>query len=1125
MVVFVIYLSNIYSQMSVIPPSPEVSALGKYGEYPVSLYTGVPGINIPIYNLKHKDFSLPISVSYHASGIKVNEEASNVGLGWVLNFGGVISRSVCGLPDDESLKGYYFKSTNIPESFIDSEFESISNSDQNFVYDIYKEQVDAEPDKFFINFNGVSGVFVFNEKKEIVLPHGLNLKINPDFSNNTWTVTDRDGIKYYFGGTHCEGTTNKVIGSTQPNKSFISSWFLYKIELRNGDIIHFEYEEERYTKRYHKAKTKVLQEQSIVSDLGTESQSESSFTSVRIRKVTFPNGSVNFLPGSKREDYKSTSNCYPIKDIIVKDNYGDTVRHIVLNTSYFISNEIDQVSNYKKHLYKRLRLDSICDLAGEFPLKLYGFKYNDNLLPNKLSPSIDFGGYFNGSNNTNEYDEDLYIPSYNAIHDYNIDIVKYKRETSGGWKYNGGLVYKPYRIIPELSSNNYGIRLFKYTGANKNPNLQATLSCILKEISYPTGDLTNFEFELNDYKLNTSTYQFVPKNIDFRVYARGERDSTFIFTEIDTTIARITVRAPTANDLYLQEVTGSIRFYLYDITDKKYYGPFWNSEVNLNTNQKIFQSEDIIMYPDHEYKVYVKVDYSPDGIDDEMSYVKYKINWEGVSEEKKVILNENTSGLRIKKIKNISSNLTRSSVIEYKYMKGDSSSGFLVDVPSYFESAILLKIINGTEVRYPVLQMNSNSVNVLGTTKGGQVGYGKVTQEYYSIINQDSIRNGKIVTSYDTPNIFPDKVSGRSGSAYYWNQTPQGSIIFDLNSNEYNQSTFPYAPRINYDWKRGLKRKKVVYNNQNKIVDVTNFEYEYDFLNDRKSIGLKVKQSFLEESSSTSSGLSLTATELMFTKYDILFNKALLKRETNTKYDVNGENPITYIKEFNYDSYYQLSNKTIYSDEINRRREEIKYSYDFSYPICDSMVSKNMLLPIEDRIYRNNDVITRKKTNFEYFGDLIMSSSVEEWNELGGWDTLFNYNKYDSKGNILQYTKPDNISVSFVWGHNGLYPLAKLEGVEYDDIPSALKTNIDKLDDNLSTSQLKLTNQLIRGNDSDGIMITTFTYKPLVGMTSQTDPNGKTTYYEYDDFGRLKTIKDNEENVIKEVKYKYATEQ
>ena len=78
---------------SVVHPSPQAAAYARYGEYPVDYSTGVPKIEIPLYTLDTGDYQLPISLSYHASGIKVTDVSTPVGLGWVLNAGGVISRT------------------------------------------------------------------------------------------------------------------------------------------------------------------------------------------------------------------------------------------------------------------------------------------------------------------------------------------------------------------------------------------------------------------------------------------------------------------------------------------------------------------------------------------------------------------------------------------------------------------------------------------------------------------------------------------------------------------------------------------------------------------------------------------------------------------------------------------------------------------------------------------------------------------------------------------------------------------------------------------------------------------------------------------------------------------------
>ena len=77
----------------VIHPSPQSAAYARYGEYPVDYSTGVPKVEIPLYTIDTGDYQLPLTLSYHASGIKVTDVSTPVGLGWVLNAGGVISRT------------------------------------------------------------------------------------------------------------------------------------------------------------------------------------------------------------------------------------------------------------------------------------------------------------------------------------------------------------------------------------------------------------------------------------------------------------------------------------------------------------------------------------------------------------------------------------------------------------------------------------------------------------------------------------------------------------------------------------------------------------------------------------------------------------------------------------------------------------------------------------------------------------------------------------------------------------------------------------------------------------------------------------------------------------------------
>ena len=83
-----------YQLPPIAPASPTAQNFMRYGEIPVDLSTGVPKIDIPIYTIGTKNIKLPVSISYHASGIKVSDVSSEVGIGWVLNAGGLVSRSM-----------------------------------------------------------------------------------------------------------------------------------------------------------------------------------------------------------------------------------------------------------------------------------------------------------------------------------------------------------------------------------------------------------------------------------------------------------------------------------------------------------------------------------------------------------------------------------------------------------------------------------------------------------------------------------------------------------------------------------------------------------------------------------------------------------------------------------------------------------------------------------------------------------------------------------------------------------------------------------------------------------------------------------------------------------------------
>ncbi len=96
------------SLINVIPPSPNAASIGKFGDIPVGLSTGIPSVSVPIYSYKMQmeSFLFDVGLSYHAGGVRVDEVAFDVGIGWALNAGGVISRSMRGIPDELETFGF-----------------------------------------------------------------------------------------------------------------------------------------------------------------------------------------------------------------------------------------------------------------------------------------------------------------------------------------------------------------------------------------------------------------------------------------------------------------------------------------------------------------------------------------------------------------------------------------------------------------------------------------------------------------------------------------------------------------------------------------------------------------------------------------------------------------------------------------------------------------------------------------------------------------------------------------------------------------------------------------------------------------------------------------------------------
>jgi hypothetical protein len=206
------------------PPSPEASALGKYIEHPVGNFTGTPKIEIPLFEIKTGRISVPITISYHGSGVKIDEIASRVGMGWVLNTGGMITRTIKDFPDEFT-------------SHVDGYFMS-HGSVSGYPLTEYG-RIDFEPDVHFYNFGNKSGTLYFTSPSQPVIVNKDPIKVNGPYNgSNKFVITNDDGLIYTFETTEESETFNTSGFSFR----VISSWYLTSIvDPIKGKSILFTY--------------------------------------------------------------------------------------------------------------------------------------------------------------------------------------------------------------------------------------------------------------------------------------------------------------------------------------------------------------------------------------------------------------------------------------------------------------------------------------------------------------------------------------------------------------------------------------------------------------------------------------------------------------------------------------------------------------------------------------------------------------------------------------------------------------------------------------------------------------------------------------------------------------------
>lgn len=266
---------NVYSYAQLTDPvysvpTADVATLGEFGQVPVSHFTGVPDVSVPLYTIDCGDICWPIGFAYHLGSVRPCEQPGSTGIGWAPMWDACITRTVRGVPDEKKTSsgdepGYYGNrlrnKTNSHSDFADG---TMNHLEGNGWYEM-------SADEFSFSVAGLSGNFYLGENGEWVVVSDQKVKVefNPqtDFLTifdlrgripriNYWpyrnscsrffggfTLIGPDGTRYTFGG---ESATDFSIDYYARNSSDLiaTAWHIVRIETAHGHVITFDYEDD-----------------------------------------------------------------------------------------------------------------------------------------------------------------------------------------------------------------------------------------------------------------------------------------------------------------------------------------------------------------------------------------------------------------------------------------------------------------------------------------------------------------------------------------------------------------------------------------------------------------------------------------------------------------------------------------------------------------------------------------------------------------------------------------------------------------------------------------------------------------------------------------------------------------
>lgn len=1094
--------SPVESQVLTKIKSPQVADFMRFTGTSIAKYTGRLDYSISLLSLSENDFNLPINLSYNSAGFIPSKNEGIVGLNWLLNVGGVITREVKGVPDDMALnlndpfqrKGLLSVVKGDPK-FSDSDVNSMSSDKISilgeYFIDSNDRRIETASDIYSFSFCGYTGKFMigFDGKAKVASYSSGNFAVdftNYNFDDNNLKsssikIISDDGTQYIFGGSvnaveySISLTKDETYNVASNPDTYITSFHLSKIIAPNGNVLNIEYEAVLSpnlpnTQVFANQKQNYVFTKQLVrtvdtfANLGGSGYSVTAFNQntvtkiARIKAISTSNQIINFFYSERKSIYETSglsaySRCGSKLDSLVQ---------ISLNTDFSLDslplepkNVPDKAKrrvifdySYKGGNYSRLFLDKVT-----VNNQLYKFDYYMTGLPNAYNCGVDFWGFWNG-NSTYE------VPTFN-IDDSNNPV---------------------------------------YISSEMDPNASLCNTTLLKRITFPAGGYTDIEYELHDFSSCMQNNQMVT---DKSGVAGGAR--VRMITEWDGSTATKKVFQYYQTLSGCKQSTGSLynwpKFYeSYYTVDEAYNLCKGTSMTHMSSaalNAYTYESDHV------QYSSVKEITVTPGS----ELYYDYGVRFiQDLDNENPTMRDfQVSSDPGVPQNAEITSfTVTNACDLPFELqinLSGWNGDKLAIDL---YKDGVYLR---GWAVKVTDLDPESLDRTTHTRTDRFTLEPGKYTLKYSSK-TVDAALNGYIkvlrapildaygpyTVSYfsnymDTPNLYDAKLS------------VENMAIRDLLSYPTDCSAL-----------RGKLIQQDSYNSEDVLVHRISNRYIFNTAAGQTGYGYNC----LLHGINLSNNLGQV--------YHVYLYPIILLYSTEWTYDTNGVNMVSNYTTYDYNSQNLL--KTITTDGHNGKNAITSYTYPADYSQespYKEMLAKNIINPvIEKKDYLNQTFISNNRTNYGLFHSLIyapLNTVIQNKSDDSG-DTRARYDYYPNS-RLKTVTTDDAITTVYLWGYNGQYPVAKISNATYSEVETALTQLGFSSDKILSGTISDMTLLMQLRQKLDKALVSTYVYGPYGGMLASIDPIGIITYYDYDPSGRLTEVY-LLENDVKKVLYKYS---